>query len=169
MAVGRNNLSRRTLLGAALSTPALLGGGLAAEVGDFRIADRPQEWLQALAAYRRANASFERFAADRLAPAVRAHQELRRQWPLGYDVRADPVASAALKAAFAIVSPLEDEAGELESERLEAMRCLLTCSAPDIPAIAMKIALIVDHEAATLRDADEFMTVVKEDAQRLLA
>jgi hypothetical protein len=48
-----------------------------------------------------------------------------------------------------------------------ALRRLLMVPAPDRPALARKVALVVDHEVGALRGAARFMAVLKRDALRL--
>jgi hypothetical protein len=49
-----------------------------------------------------------------------------------------------------------------------ALRRLLRTPAPDLPALAAKIALAVDHDAATLTGGERCMRALKRDAERLL-
>jgi hypothetical protein len=102
-----------------------------------------------------------------LQPASAAHQALRARWPLDHDFRADPEARALLKPAFAAIGPLEDRANDLDCARLAALRRLLRLPAPDLPALGLKIALVVDDQAWELSGADTFLARLNADAQRL--
>lgn len=48
-----------------------------------------------------------------------------------------------------------------------ALRRLLRTPAPDIPALATKIALAVDHEVGTLTGGERCLAALKADARRL--
>jgi hypothetical protein len=50
-----------------------------------------------------------------------------------------------------------------------ALRRLLRTPAPHLGALATKIELAVDHEAATLADGEPCMAALKQDARRLAA
>jgi len=48
-----------------------------------------------------------------------------------------------------------------------ALRRLLRVPAPDLPALGLKVALIVDHDVAGLIGGERCMAVLKADALRL--
>lgn len=48
-----------------------------------------------------------------------------------------------------------------------ALGTLMHTAAPDIPALAMKIALAVDHEVGTLTGGERCLAALKADARRL--
>ncbi len=48
-----------------------------------------------------------------------------------------------------------------------ALRRLLRIPSPDLPALATKIALVVDHEAGTLTGGEVCMAALKRDALQL--
>ncbi|TMJ14751.1 MAG: hypothetical protein E6G94_08815 [Alphaproteobacteria bacterium] len=99
-------------------------------------------WTRALAVYRRAEA---RLAA------------LRRQ------IGALPPEGRAFPAS----EPLEDRFDDLECARLASLRRLLRLPAPNLPALALKIALTVDDQAWELSGAESFLATLKGDAHRL--
>ena len=99
-------------------------------------------WTRALAAFRRAEAELAAF----------------RAW------------EASLPAAareFPACEPLEERSGELESDRLARLRRLLRAPAPDLPALALKVALAIDDEIAHFAGGDVCLAAVKADALRL--
>lgn len=102
----------------------------------------PSRWARALAGLRRAEA--------RLA-----------------DFRAYEASLPAAARAFPAREPLEERFGELESARLAAVRRLLRAPAPDLAALAMKIALAVDDRAWELTGAEACLAAVRADALRL--
>ena len=172
MAAGRHNLTRRALLGAAAGVPltAACGplarghvllhvplpavplapvphSGRACPDGDmYEYMSPPPKartrWTRALAGFRRAE--------DRLA-AFRAYE----------------ASLPAAARAYPACEPLEERSGELESARLAAVRRLLRAPAPDLPALALKIALAVDEEIAFFSGGEACLAAVKADALRL--
>ena len=146
MAAGRHNLSRRALLGAAAGicvADGRLPVVLASPRGQLP-ATVPTftRWTGALAGFRRSEARLAAF----------------RAW------EASLPASAR---AFPACEPLEERCGELESARLAAIRRLLRAPAPDLPALALKVALAIDEEIAFFSGGEACLAAVKADAQRL--
>jgi len=147
MAAARHNLTRRDVLGAAAGL--CVGDGRlptvpssAASPPEQPQAAVPSPWTRALAAFRRAEAhlgAFRRYEAS-LPAAARA---------------------------FPACEPLEERGNDLESARLARLRTLLRAAAPDLPALAFKIALAVDDEIAFFSGGDLCLAAVKADAQRL--
>ncbi|HKR24883.1 MAG TPA: hypothetical protein VJS15_06455, partial [Allosphingosinicella sp.] len=70
------------------------------------------------------------------------------------DFSADAEAQAAVRAALAAHEPLEERLSDLECAKLMAIRRLLLTPAPDIPALATKIALAVDYEVGELESGE---------------
>ena len=167
MAAARHNLTRRALLGVSVVAPVALAAPAAEPAaGSAGMAAR---WTRALTAYRSAAAALGAFRRSRLGPAAEAHSRARARWALDHDCRGDPEARALLVPLFAAVRAAEEAAGDLECARLAALRRLLRTPAPDLPALALKIALIVDNEAWDLTGAEPCLAALKTDARRLLA
>jgi len=164
MAAARNNLSRRAVLGAAFAAPTILGAGPTDAVAHAE--DRAQ-WEAALAGLRQADSGEEAFRARQMYAADRAFHAIRRRWPIDYDFSRDSAARAEVRAAMAAYKPLECRLNDLHSVRLEAIQHLLKIRAPDLPALATKIALTVDYEVYELEDGEECMAALKSDAMRL--
>jgi hypothetical protein len=99
--------------------------------------------------------------------ADRAFQAVRSRWPFAYDFGRDPAARAEVRAALAAHEPLETRLNDLHSARLDAVQHLLKLPAPDLPALATKIALTVDCQVYELEDGEECMAALKADALRL--
>jgi hypothetical protein len=77
---------------------------------------------------------------------------------------------ASLPAAarrFPACEPVEERSGDLACARLARLRTLLRAPAPDLPALAMKIALAVDDEIAFFSGGEACLAAVKADALRL--
>lgn len=62
---------------------------------------------------------------------------------------------------------LDDRFGDFLGAFYFALQCLLLTPAPDIPSLAMKIALAVDHEVAALTGGQRCLAALKADARRL--
>ena len=62
---------------------------------------------------------------------------------------------------------LDDRFGDFLGAFYAALRLLLRTPAPDIPALATKIALAVDHEVGTLTGGERCLAALKADARRL--
>lgn len=156
MAAGRHNLTRRQVLGAAAGVPLAAGdmdslrvpvpaSGTSAGAGGETIRGHGRvhvPWTRALAGFRRAESRLAAF----------------RAW------------EASLPAAarrFPASEPLEQRSGELESARLAAVRRLLRAPAPDLPALALKVALAIDEEIAFFSGGEACLAAVKADALRL--
>jgi hypothetical protein len=165
MAAARHNPTRRALLGAAVALPAILGGrAVAAQAAGG--ADRAK-WDRALTAYRRAEAAVGAFRVREYHPAHLAFAAVRDRWSMPYDFTADREAWAAVSAAMADFEPVEDRINDLESAQTAALKRLLRIPAPDLPALALKIELIVDQDVATLDGGERCLAVLKADGQRL--
>ncbi|HYN46824.1 MAG TPA: hypothetical protein VES64_09045 [Allosphingosinicella sp.] len=135
------------MLGACFGAPVLLGGGGAPGAGRPQAravprTDTNDRWTRALAAFRRAEARLAAFrqAETRLPPAARA---------------------------FPACEPLEERFNDLECARLGTLRRLLRAPAPDLPALARKIALAIDDQAWELTGAGPCLAALKADARRL--
>lgn len=94
-------------------------------------------------------------------PAHEIHAALRGRWPIPYDFAADPEAQAAVSASLAEFQPFEDRLNALGSARDSALKRLLRTPAPDLPALALKIELVVDEEVATLSGGERCLAVLK--------
>jgi hypothetical protein len=157
MAASTHNPSRRALLGAAVALP-LLGAraanslpslprkresSLQPESGPVKwIPDQVRHdgsWWRALAAFEQAEAELHAFE--------------RRQ------------AAAPEAEQMALDRLYDDRLGAL----YHALRRLLRLRAPDAEALLTKIALVTDHEVATLTGGEACMATLKRDAQRLEA
>jgi hypothetical protein len=92
---------------------------------------------------------------------------VRDRWPPNYDLAADPEAQAEVAAAWDAHAPIESRYNDLECARLAALKGLLRTPAPDLPALALKIELAVDQEAATLDGGERCLAVLKADGRRL--
>jgi hypothetical protein len=104
-------------------------------------ADRTR-WDRALEAYTRAAAALAAHArhVEQLPPALRDYPACK---------------------------PLEDRFDDLECARLARLRALIRRPAPDLPALALKIELTVDHQAWELTGAETALAALKADARRL--
>lgn len=158
MAAGRHNLTRRAVLGAGvgacvvrdshlLTVPTGQGSDPGSEEAARAEGDDRQatvRWTRTLAAYRRAEARVASFkAAERLLPPPRR--------------------------AFPACEPLEEEFGRLDSLRLAALRRLFRLPAPDLRALALKLALAVADQAWELNGCESCLSALAEDARRLAA
>ena len=65
------------------------------------------------------------------------------------------------------VGASDDQFGDLECARLDALRRLLRAPAPDLSALALKIELTVDDQAWELTGAEPCLAALKADAHRL--
>ncbi len=79
--------------------------------------------------------------------------------------------TAGAPPASAGAGPEEQDAVEEEyGERLDALyaalRRLFRVPAPDLPALAVKIELTIDHEVATLNGGEACMAALRRDARR---
>lgn len=169
MAAARDNLSRRSLLGAAVAAPALL----AADAGAFPGSARGQKrklyarWGRALADYARTEAAVEAFRVRDYEPAHHAFLAIRGRWPVSHHSAADPEARPSVNAALAEFEPYEDRLNDLEIAQSSALKRLLRTPAPDLPALALKIDLAIDQEVATLAGGERGLAVLKADGWRL--
>jgi hypothetical protein len=163
MTAARHNPTCRALLGAAFVAPVLAAaGGGAAGAGRGR-------WDRALATLREAEAVVAAYRARDYLPAHEIQAAIRNRWPIPYDFAADPEAGATVRAALAEFQPFEDRLNALDGVRDAALKRLLRTPAPDLPALALKIELIVDEEVATLAGGDRCLAVLKADGWRLAA
>lgn len=62
-----------------------------------------------------------------------------------------------------LAPPFEDRLNALDHARDGALKRLLRTPAPDLPALALKIELIVDEEVATLAGGEQCLAVLKAD------
>ena len=140
-------VTRRDLLGAAVAMPV----AAASRPYDIPSPSRPSDgiplpqrgegdWARAWAAVARAEAAMD--AAERAQPGARSREE---------------------------VFALEEVYGDRLSDFYDSVRRLLRTPAPDVAALAEKIALAVDHEVATLEGGEACMAALKADALRIAA
>jgi hypothetical protein len=150
MAAPTHNPSRRALLGAAVALPLLGGAGRHCEQGsDAAIQTRAPTGLLRSArndesAWRRALARFEQAEAE-----LRAFERLTEG------------ASMEEEAA------LQDGHDQRIDAFCAALRRLLRTPAPDLAALAAKIALAIDHDAGGLTGGEACLAVLRRDARRL--
>ena len=139
MAAGQLNRSRRALLGAAVGLPLVARAAPGEGRGSLHDGARAsgEEWARALGAFRAAEA------------ALRA------------------VAQASAGGSFEAEEALEGEYDRALDAHHAALRRLLSLPAPDLAALAVKIALTIDHEVATLSGAAACPAALRRDAQRL--
>lgn len=159
MAAGRNNLTRRAVLGAAFAVPAFVDGTAMAVPGANR-----GRWECAFAALRRAEAAKEAFYVRCMAPADRAYEAVRARWPRGHDFDADPRAHATLRTAFDAYSLIEERLNDHESARLDAIHRLLRVPAPDPEALATKLAIAIDCEVWESDEGERCLASIRADA-----
>jgi hypothetical protein len=69
--------------------------------------------------------------------------------------------------AFPACAALDDRFGDLESARLTRLERLLAQPAPDLPAFALKVELLIDDQAWELPAAQTSLSALKADARRL--
>ena len=62
---------------------------------------------------------------------------------------------------------LDDRFGDHLGAFYAALGRLLRTPAPDVPALAAKIALVVDHEVGALTGGERCLAALKADARRL--
>jgi hypothetical protein len=161
MAAGRHNPTRRALLGAAVFAPVLAAGGVVPK-GSGR-----ESWDRALAALREAEAAAAAYRASDYLPAHEIHVAIRARWPTSYDFAIDPEARAVVRASLARFQPFEDGLNALGINREATLNRLLLTPAPDLPALALKIELVIDEEVATLAGGERCLVVLKADGWRL--
>ncbi|HEY0414624.1 MAG TPA: hypothetical protein VGD66_15935 [Allosphingosinicella sp.] len=124
-----------------LSRRAVLGAAVALPVAGAAAPLLPSakstSWQRALVAYRAAE------------PEMRAYERLTAGAPWEQQ--------AAIEAAY----------GDRLDAMYAALRRLMRVRAPDLPALATKIVLTVDHEVGTLTGAEACMATLRRDALRL--
>ena len=145
MAAREHRVSRRALLGAAVATTLLARHPALA---------CPQETQG-----RRAGPD----QAGRAARWTLKQAQGRERW--NDAVARFRRAEAVLKAAAH--EPDEDRYGDLVVAFYRALRKLLRIPAPDLPALALKIDLTIDHEVGELTGGERCMAALKPDARRL--
>ncbi len=172
MTAARHNPTRRALLGAAFVAPVLAVGDGAAGGGTRRgvpAGAGRHRWDRAIAALREADAAVAAYRVGDYLPAHEIHAAIRSRWPIPFDFAANPEARATVRASLAEFQPFEDRLNAINGVREAALRRLLRTPAPDLPALALKIELIVDEEVATLAGGERYLAVLKADGWRLTA
>ena len=138
MAGRDHNDTRRAVLGAAFVVPPQAAVGDAVEDADAAAPDAAL-WDRALADVERAEAVLNGFC-----------QACREEG-----------------LVFKDQCELDDRFDDFLGAFYGALRCLMHTPAPDIPALAMKIALAVDHEVGALIGGERCLAALKADARRL--
>jgi hypothetical protein len=169
MTAARHNPTRRALLGAAFVAPVLGAGGKGRASGAGVVGSGRQRWDRALAILREAEAAVAAYRTSDYLPALEVHAAIRARWPIPYDFASDPEARAAVRASLAEFQPFEDRLNARHVKREVALNRLLRNPAPDLPALALKIELIVDEEVATLAGGERCLAAPKADGWRLAA
>ena len=98
-----------------------------------------------------------------LSPSFQRRLESRRRWDRAF---------ALVRRAEAALLAAEGKADEALFDRrlgafYRALRRLLRTPAPDLPALAIKIDLTIDHEVAELTGGHACLIALKQDARRL--
>ena len=149
MAAGEHSCTRRALLGAAVaeplaaaplspSSPTPASAPVEGEGG--KEARRLARWARALAGVERAEGEM---AAFKEAEAGLGTRSFAAQWEL------------------------DETFSDLVVAFNDALRRLMRTPAPNLPALAAKIALAVDHDVATLTGGEACMAALKRDGERL--
>lgn len=145
MAAGQHKLSRPALLGAVCAAP-VLSPVIPAQAGTpARPAPSPSPWDPGL---RRDDQSFAVTIWNRA--LARVHK-----------------AQAALDAAAH--EPDQDRYDTLLDAHIDALSALLALPAPDLPAVAAKLDVIVTHLAWELTGSEDCLQFLRQDAHRLAA
>lgn len=148
MAFREHSCTRRAILGVAVAVPALVGGVKEGrpspqplpQAGEGK-SRRAAKWRLALVAFRQAEAELEAF------------DHWSRKAAVGMEKQA--------------VQALDERFGDYLVAFNAALRRLLRVPAPDLEALAVKIALIVDQDVAGLSGGERCLAVLKADAERL--
>ncbi|HEY7811268.1 MAG TPA: hypothetical protein VIA98_12920 [Allosphingosinicella sp.] len=112
-------------------------------------------------------------AAIPLPAAAARHADAASSWSLLRTAFRDAQAAvcAAERASaglpFAEAEALQEEYDRCLDRLEDALARLLTAPAPDLPALGLKIALIVDHDAGSLADGDFYLAALRRDAPLL--
>jgi hypothetical protein len=153
MVAARHNLTRRAVLGAAFAVPAIFDGTSVVQPSGARVG----RWERALAALRRTEVTKEAFRIRKIVPADRA-----------YEAALAHLTGSAFRAAFDAYSLVEERLNDHESARLAAIQRLLRVPAPDLQALATKLALAIDCEVWELEEGERCLAQVKTDARSLI-
>jgi hypothetical protein len=106
--------------------------------------ERRERWEQALAAYREAQAAQDRF-----------------------DIATREATAGPRGRSFGEQKKLDDRFGDYLVATCNAVRKLIRAPAPDLAALGVKIALVVDERAWELSGGERCMRVLKADSRRL--
>ena len=139
MVDGQHKLSRRALLGAVCASPAL--SVIPAEAGT---SERPAP------------------SPARGGPGFRRDDE-------GRDRALARFQSAQAKVDAAGGEPDQERYDALVDSATESMCTLLALPAPDLPALAAKLEIIVPHLAWELTGREDCLEILRQDARRLAA
>ena len=153
------------MLGAAFAASAALAA--TADAKAVRAPNR-RRWDRTLAALRRAEASDGGLSRPSCAAGRSCLSCGPRPLAAHYDFSADPQAQAAVAAALAVHEPLEEHLNDLVEAMTAAIMRLLQIPAPDLPALAIKIALAV-HAVVENDGGDRCLALLKADARRFAA
>jgi hypothetical protein len=150
---GRLGLTRRAVLSAVIAVPVVAGVGSSSSACASS-ADLPSPqpsplkgegaWISALAAYRKAKEAQDRF-----------------------DLTTREATAGPRGRSFAEQRKMDDRFGDYLVATCNAVRRLMRTPAPDLEALGLKIALIVDQRGWELTGGERGMAVLKADARRL--
>lgn len=155
MASREHSFTRRAVLGAAVAVPVAAGVGGSASArpsppaASRRALPLPRKagegkWSEALAAYRAAKGAQDRF-----------------------DLATRAAAAGPRGRSFAEQKKMDDRFGDYLVATCNAVRRLVRTPAPDLAALGVKIALVVDERVAELDGGEGCMATLKADARRL--
>lgn len=166
MAAALHNPSRRALLGAAVALPLLGGEAVARVAGPLH----PSPSANGPPLRGRSVPRTELELPGTIQPRNRAGEDLWRQLLARYRIAEAAVrdvegrtARGSREEQFALEAVYGDRLGDLYA----ALRRLLRVPAPDLPALAVKIGLVIDHEVATLSGGETCLAALRRDALRL--
>jgi hypothetical protein len=143
MAGGQHKLSRRALLGALCASPLVRRSGLDPESTCSSPGPEGRRWIP------------DQVRDDEEGAAALWDRALVR-----------------LQAAQAVLNGAKSEPDQDVYDRLldaqsEALRDLLALPAPDLPALAAKLDVIVPEQAWELSGCEDCLDILREDARRL--
>ena len=166
MAAGQHNPSRRALLGAAVALP-LIGGGDVAVLARGPLHQPSPRATAGPPSFALRCSNVPRTSS---APRPRPGEDLWQGALARYERAAEALAEVERRTAgapWAEQAAVEEEYGDLLDGLYAALRRLLWLPAPDLPALAVKIELIVAHEVATLNGGGACLAALRRDARRL--
>lgn len=152
--------TRRGVLGVMTAIPALALPAISALAWS-------SEWDGAKSAYLAADLAVKEHDRVYLTPVSERWTATRKQWPIDYDFKSDPAATAALDAISVDYDPVQARFDDLVDQEADAYEAMMRAPAPNMAAVHYKLRSGLDGDMTEHLSGGQLATIILADLERL--